>query len=136
VPPRGLPARPRPEGRPAARRGDGRHPGRGVGGAAGRGATGAGRGPDDRPLLTRRQGGLGETGARAPARGERRALISLDANVLLSYYQARSGGTGGLAVGGGPAKYAPTPPWGLNVKAPEPSELLRGALSGRKLIDE
>lgn len=34
------------------------------------------------------------------------------------------------------ARTQPTPPWSTNVKAPEPSALLRAALGGRSIIDE
>ncbi len=59
--------------------------------------------------------------------------ISFDSNVLLAYYQSRTGQT---VAGGGvaPTKYAPTPPWQTQT-APTPAAL-RSALAGGQLIDE
>lgn len=65
--------------------------------------------------------------------------ISFDSNILLSYYQARAGVTGAAASGtttsaSGSKAVVPRAPW-LSDAAP-PSELVRTALNGRKLVDE
>lgn len=68
-------------------------------------------------------------------------MISLDSNILLNYYQARSGvaSTGAGSSGSGPlgaTTKAPTPPWSAQSKAPKSDELLKSVLMGRKFIDE
>ena len=68
-------------------------------------------------------------------------MISLDSNILLSYYQARSGvasaGAGATGAGAvGTTTKAPTPPWSTLSKAPKTDELLKSVLLGRKFIDE
>jgi hypothetical protein len=68
-------------------------------------------------------------------------VISFDSSILLSYYQARAGVTGAAASGtatkssSGTKAVVPTAPW-LSSSAPEPSELVRSALNGRKFVDE
>lgn len=67
-------------------------------------------------------------------------MITFDSSVLLSYYQARTGLTGAAASGsttsGSRSKaVVPTAPW-LSSAVPEPSELVRSALNGRKFVDE
>lgn len=66
-------------------------------------------------------------------------MISLDTNLLLGYYQARTG-AGATATGsnvlGGPAAKAPTPPWSTLSKAPKADEMLKSVMLGRKFIDE
>jgi hypothetical protein len=66
--------------------------------------------------------------------------VTFDPNVLLSFYQARSGLAGGAAPGGvgapGTPRVAPTAPW---TKPSPPAELnaaVKAALAGKKLIDE
>lgn len=69
------------------------------------------------------------------------ALIGFDSNVLLSYYQAKSGlGAGAAATGttgllGNNIK-APTAPWSSLSKAPEANELMKSVLMGRKFVNE
>lgn len=66
-------------------------------------------------------------------------MITFDSNLLLGYYQAKAGmGTSALASGATSAaarKASPTAPWSGG-QAPEPSELVRNALAGRKFVDE
>ena len=69
-------------------------------------------------------------------------MITFDSSILLSYYQARSGLTGAGASGStgttsssGSKAVVPSAPW-LSNSAPEPSELVRSALNGRKFVDE
>lgn len=64
-------------------------------------------------------------------------MITFDSNLLLGYYQAKAGVGGAGASGGsqfGPQKQSPTAPWSSG-QAPEPSELVRNALAGRKFVD-
>lgn len=68
-------------------------------------------------------------------------MISLDSNILLTYYQAKSGlASTGAASGSGAAlgstTKAPTPPWSSLSKAPKADELLKSVMLGRKFIDE
>jgi len=70
-------------------------------------------------------------------------VISIDSNVLLGFYQARTGGfasAGATGVGatmvGGKPKYAPTPPWATTSTALKSNELVRQAMAGRRFIDE
>jgi len=73
---------------------------------------------------------------------ERAVVISIDANVLTAYYQARAGVAGaGLASGGSSgsasgAKKNPTPPWTSTSTAPQMSALTQKVLAGGKFIDE
>lgn len=67
-------------------------------------------------------------------------MITFDTNTLLSYYQARAGLTGAAASGtvATPSKskaVVPSAPW-LGGSTPEPSELVRSALNGRKFVNE
>ena len=67
-------------------------------------------------------------------------MITFDSNTLLSYYQARAGLTGAAASGAvaTPSKskaVVPNAPW-LGGATPEPSELVRSALNGRKFVNE
>jgi hypothetical protein len=69
-------------------------------------------------------------------------VIGFDTNLLLTYYQSRSG-TGATTAGsgatsgllGGSTK-APTAPWSTLSKAPEVSDLMKSVLMGRKFINE
>lgn len=67
-------------------------------------------------------------------------MISLSSNLLLNYYQSRSGAPAQIGMGGsalGPAKkVAPTAPWSSGGGAPDPAEAVRNALLGRRLVDE
>ncbi len=66
-------------------------------------------------------------------------ITSIDTNLLLSIFNARTGVSTGVGLGSAPAvskKVAPTAPWttaGLN---PDLSEPVKAALAGRKLINE
>lgn len=67
-------------------------------------------------------------------------MISLDTNLLLGYYQARTS-AGAAAPGSATsavnlAKKAPTPPWSTLSKAPKADEMLKSVMMGRKFIDE
>lgn len=67
-------------------------------------------------------------------------VISFDSSLLLGYYQARSGvsaaATGTAAVSTSKSKaVVPSAPW-LSEATPEPSEMVRSALAGRKFVDE
>lgn len=72
--------------------------------------------------------------------------ISFDSNILLAYMQARTGQLdsssatlAGLSGGGGVSTATqrnPTAPWSASSTAAKPSELVRAALSGKKLINE
>ena len=67
-------------------------------------------------------------------------MISFDSSLLLGYYQARSGvsaaASGTAAVSASRSKaVVPSAPW-LSEAIPEPSELVRTALAGRKFVDE
>lgn len=68
--------------------------------------------------------------------------VTFDVSSLLGYYQARSalsGLTTGGATSGATAsskKYAPTPPWSSSSGATRASDLVRGALSGKRFVDE
>ncbi len=60
-------------------------------------------------------------------------------NLLLGYYQARNGqssGAAGASGSGRTTKYAPTAPWSPQSSAAKTPELVKAALSGRKLINE
>lgn len=66
-------------------------------------------------------------------------MISFDSNILLSYYQARAGVTGAAASAttssaSNSKAVVPKAPWLAD--ATPASELVRSALSGRKLLDE
>ncbi|WP_312165339.1 hypothetical protein [Phenylobacterium sp.] len=67
-------------------------------------------------------------------------MISLDTNLLLGYYQARTNAS--AAAAGSPTsavgavKKAPTPPWSSLSKAPKADEMLQSVMMGRKFIDE
>lgn len=69
--------------------------------------------------------------------------ISIDSSSLLSFYQARTSGTGsagastaGATTSTGKPKYAPTPPWSTSSTAAKSSELVKQAMAGRRFIDE
>lgn len=66
--------------------------------------------------------------------------VTFDTSSLLSYYQARTGQTATTAASsgasGGSKKYAPTPPWATASTALRSSALVKGALAGRRFIDE
>jgi len=69
-------------------------------------------------------------------------VITFDSNLLLNYYQARSGLTGAAASGAtttssssGSKAVVPQAPW-LGGGIPAASELVRSALNGRKFVDE
>lgn len=57
-------------------------------------------------------------------------------NAYLMALYGQTTGTAGFGGGVSAAKSQPTPPWSSTAKVPEPSALLRGALAGRRLIDE
>lgn len=67
-------------------------------------------------------------------------MTTIDTSVLLGYYQARSGSGTSLAAAGGTAsgktKYAPTAPWATNSTAPRASELVKQAMTGKRIVDE
>jgi hypothetical protein len=66
-------------------------------------------------------------------------IISFDPNILLGYYQAKAGLTGGTAASGSSGatpKVAPTPPWKTDETATQASANVSAALAGNKLIDE
>ena len=67
-------------------------------------------------------------------------MISFDPNILLNYYQSRTGAAGqGVGSGSGllpSKKVAPTAPWSNGGGAPDPAEAVRNALLGRRLVDE
>ncbi|MDP1735837.1 MAG: hypothetical protein Q8L23_00195 [Caulobacter sp.] len=66
--------------------------------------------------------------------------VTFDTSSLLSYYQARTGQTATTAASsgasGGSKKYAPTPPWATTSGALRSSALVKGAMAGRRFIDE
>jgi hypothetical protein len=66
--------------------------------------------------------------------------ITIDTSTLLSYYQARTGQTATLAVGGatlgGKPKYAPTPPWATDSGAARAPALVKRAMTGQRIVDE
>lgn len=65
-------------------------------------------------------------------------VLSIDASLLTSYYQARSGvGFANLSSGSGTgtAKKTPTPPWDTKSTAPKMSELVKTVLQGSRFID-
>ena len=67
-------------------------------------------------------------------------MITIDTSQLLSYYQTRTGQTGGAATGGGlptaGKRYAPTPPWDPSAKVPRSSALVQSVMAGRSFINE
>lgn len=68
-------------------------------------------------------------------------MISFDTNILLGYYQSRTGGTGAGANGAAGAtaakkQYAPTAPWATNSPYLRASDLVKNALLGKRFIDE
>lgn len=68
-------------------------------------------------------------------------MIGFDSNVLLSYYQSKSGlgaGASGLSGTGlaGNTPKAPTAPWSSLSKAPKVDELMKSVLMGRKFVNE
>ncbi|MCR5875943.1 hypothetical protein LRS10_18380 [Phenylobacterium sp. J426] len=66
-------------------------------------------------------------------------VIPVDTSLLLSLYQPRSTGLGGAAGGsstGMRSKVAPTAPWSTQATPVPPSELVKSALGGKKVIDE
>lgn len=68
-------------------------------------------------------------------------MIGFDANVLLSYYQARTAGYAAAAGGGSPlvggnAPKAPTAPWSSRSQEPKADELMKNVLRGRDFINE
>jgi hypothetical protein len=68
-------------------------------------------------------------------------LITFDSNLLLNYFQAKTGTTPQAAAAGaasplGGAAKAPTAPWSSLSTAPKTDELLTGVLMGRKFVDE
>lgn len=69
--------------------------------------------------------------------------VTIDTSSLLSFYQARTSGTGfagattaGSTTSSGARKYAPTPPWSTSSTAPKSSELVKQVMGGRRYIDE
>jgi hypothetical protein len=66
-------------------------------------------------------------------------VITFDTSALLGYYQARTGQTGAASStatsSAKPKAVVPTAPWASG-KSTEPSQLVKAALSGRKLVDE
>jgi hypothetical protein len=67
-------------------------------------------------------------------------ITPIDSNLLLGYYNARAGMSGGAGLGGGIStprtKVAPTAPW---IKTPTPAETtaaVKAALAGRKVVNE
>lgn len=64
-------------------------------------------------------------------------MISFDSNILLNWYQARSGiGSQAAAASAAAAKPVPTAPWSTLSKAPKVDELTTNVLRGRDFIDE
>jgi hypothetical protein len=68
-------------------------------------------------------------------------LIGFDTNILLGYYQSRTGGTGTSAAGSTSAagikkQYAPTAPWAPDSSYLRSSDLVKNALLGKRFIDE
>ena len=68
-------------------------------------------------------------------------MIGFDTNILLGYYQSRTGGTGSSAAGSTSAaevkkQYAPTAPWATNSTYLRASDLVKNALLGKRFIDE
>jgi hypothetical protein len=68
-------------------------------------------------------------------------LIGFDTNILLGYYQSRTGGTGTSAAGSTSAsgvkkQYAPTAPWAPSSNYLRSSDLVKNALLGKRFIDE
>ncbi|RAK52281.1 PQQ-binding-like beta-propeller repeat protein [Phenylobacterium deserti] len=64
--------------------------------------------------------------------------VTFDPNILLSYYQARSGvgGAGVAGATGTSTKVAPTAPWSKTATPAQISETVKAALAGKKLVDE
>lgn len=68
-------------------------------------------------------------------------MIGFDTNLLLGYYQSRTGGTGASAAGSTSAaavkkQYAPTAPWAPSSSYLRSSDLVKNALLGKRFIDE
>ncbi len=70
-------------------------------------------------------------------------MITFDPNILLGYYQSRNGGTGttGAATTSGKpttasGKYVPTAPWDVKSGYMRSDDLVKGALLGKRFIDE
>jgi hypothetical protein len=65
-------------------------------------------------------------------------ITSIDNNLLLGYYQSRSGASTGLAASSlGPSKRTtPTAPWNRPTAVTETSAAVKAALVGRKFVDE
>ena len=68
-------------------------------------------------------------------------MIGFDTNILLGYYQSRTGGTGASAAGSTSAsgvkkQYAPTAPWAPSSNYLRSSDLVKNALMGKRFIDE
>lgn len=67
-------------------------------------------------------------------------MTTIDTSQLLSYYQSRTGQTGGsvATAGAGAAakRYAPTPPWDPAAKVPRSSALVQSVMAGRSFINE
>ena len=67
-------------------------------------------------------------------------MSSIDSNLLLGYYQARSG-QGSLTsstsqTGTGRPRYAPTAPWSTTSTAPRAPALVEKVMAGRRFVDE
>ncbi len=65
--------------------------------------------------------------------------IGIDSSVLLSFYQARTGGSAaasGLSTGLPAKQYAPTAPWSSPPNAAQQSAAVKAAMAGRGFIDE
>ncbi len=67
-------------------------------------------------------------------------MSSIDSNLLLGYYQARSG-QGSLTsstsqTGPGRPRYAPTAPWSTTSTAPRAPALVEKVMAGRRFVDE
>jgi len=67
-------------------------------------------------------------------------VSSIDSNLLLGYYQARSG-QGSLTsstsqTGTGRPRYAPTAPWSTTSTAPRAPALVEKVMAGRRFVDE
>ena len=67
-------------------------------------------------------------------------MITIDTSQLLSYYQTRTGQSGGSATAAGVStagkRYAPTPPWDPAAKVPRSSALVQSVMAGRSFINE
>jgi hypothetical protein len=68
-------------------------------------------------------------------------VITFDPNILLGYYQAKSGlpastSSGSSGAGSGTAPVAPTPPWRTQETPKQVSAKVTAALAGHKIIDE